>query len=411
MIDGHRGERSRGLGRRHWVTRASVVRTILLTIVVLTATSAIAPPLGPPHFPPEYIPRREVIAPFQVTPLEHLSPIDIQRYLLDPCAKLNTKYGFVEVDLPLTVMINQPFKADVVVQPCTNAPRTPIEVRMEQTGDVQYEPRVFTVMPGNHQTVEIKILKAPGGLAEIIAVPARPWLPAYISINAGFEAALKAQMDETAEAGSVQAVSIHFVDSDGMPVAVGAPVAVAVSAEKAMLRANSAVSWSQELSFMVGKGGTSTPSFEVKFAASAPDRAVLSALVKINETLTIRDQKFSITLVPPWWLQMLVGILGGLLHATTKLMTGFSHFKRGTRFVRVACLKLFTGGFAGCLAYLLASWNILGIRVDTTSLRAFAVLGFLFSYLGVDAVMKRLVPSEDREVAKTKSARKERGAA
>lgn len=319
---------------------------------------------------------------------------ELQRLLEDPCAGSITRTGFVEIDMPWTVTVGQEVTADVSIQGCKDASTLPVEVRMEQTSDTVYEPRVFSLKPDEHQLVKIKVLRAEGGLAEIIATPRRPWLPESVSLNVGFTALLKARIDDTIEAGIVRPASFDFVDSNGKPVAIGAPVSIRVSTVKARVRASDKGEWTQEIVIPLRRGATGTPSIQIKAPGSAPDRDEVAAVVLLNDAHVLRDQKFSYTVVPQWWLQLAVGILGGLLHAVSKTLIDYSNNRRRTRFTRVAILKLLTGVVAGCVAYLLASWNVLGIRIDTTSLRAFALLGFLLSYVGVDSVVRRLVPDQ-----------------
>src|SRR5688572_24867092 len=54
----------------------------------------------------------------------------LQRFLIDPCAQLNTRSGFVEMDLPWSVAPNEEFTADVSIQPCKDTPLAIVEVRM-----------------------------------------------------------------------------------------------------------------------------------------------------------------------------------------------------------------------------------------------------------------------------------------
>jgi hypothetical protein len=106
-------------------------------------------------------------------------------------------------------------------------------------------------------------------------------------------------------------------------------------------------------------------------------------------------ERFDLHIVPPWWLQLLVGALGGCAHGVYVLATS----DRGSRRWRahVIASRLVTGAVAGSLAYLLAAWNILGVQIETTSLRAYAIMGFLFAYVGVDAILKHLVRSPEPE--------------
>jgi hypothetical protein len=46
------------------------------------------------------------------------------------------------------------------------------------------------------------------------------------------------------------------------------------------------------------------------------------------------------------------------------------------------------GALAGAIAYLLANYEVLGFKADTTQLRGFLILGFLFAYVGIDTILK-----------------------
>jgi len=56
--------------------------------------------------------------------------------------------------------------------------------------------------------------------------------------------------------------------------------------------------------------------------------------------------------------------------------------------------RILPGALAGALAYFLVNMNILGIKIDTTALQGFLVLGFLFAYVGIDTILK-LVTRKD----------------
>ncbi len=361
------------------VIRARVVIAIALSFLASSLTAQ------QPYIPPPTVmlpvPPQPVLVPDLTPPLA-------------PCPLLKTGPGFVAIDLPWAAEVDRPFTADVSLEACGEpkpAPGEHVEVRMEQTSDTEYSPRVFTLLPGSHQAVTITVKKSQGGLAQVIA-SAPPWQPVYASLDVGFAASLRPRLDDTIEAGSEQVAAFDFVDSNGHPVVLGAPVSLHLEAEKGLLGAGADPRWSKAITLSLRRGATTTPPFRLRAGASAPDRGLLAAAVMMNETRVLRDQQFAFTIVPQWWLQLLVGVLGGLLHATSQTLIDYSRLRRRVRLVRSAVLKLLTGALAGSFAYLLASWNILGIRVDTTSLRAFALLGFLFSYLGVDAVVRRLLP-------------------
>jgi hypothetical protein len=90
-------------------------------------------------------------------------------------------------------------------------------------------------------------------------------------------------------------------------------------------------------------------------------------------------------------------MLGALAYAVYKILTKLPNQKGSIpAFVATTVLPgLFSGALAGLLAYLLAQWNVLGIKVDTTEVQGFIILGFLFSYVGIDSIVKAIAPRTD----------------
>lgn len=60
-----------------------------------------------------------------------------------------------------------------------------------------------------------------------------------------------------------------------------------------------------------------------------------------------------------------------------------SHWKRAVP------IQIVTAIVAGLLAYLTANLDLLGLKLDPNLLRTYPLLGFLFSYIGIDKVFSR----------------------
>ena len=93
-----------------------------------------------------------------------------------------------------------------------------------------------------------------------------------------------------------------------------------------------------------------------------------------------------------------MAMMGGMLYSFFQcIRLGKTHRRSGKGtfkqfFLRKIIPRLITGCVSGLLAYLFASWGILGITVDTTTLKGFVILGIIFSYIGIDLILKTVAP-------------------
>ncbi len=54
--------------------------------------------------------------------------------------------------------------------------------------------------------------------------------------------------------------------------------------------------------------------------------------------------------------------------------------------------KLWATLAAGVIAWLFTGFDLLGLKLDTNSLRTYAITGFLFCFLGVDVLLTKRFP-------------------
>lgn len=335
-----------------------------------------------PRMPAPLPPRKEPPVQVPAIPLE--APVTV------PTGRPGRTLGNLRVDLPLTVEVNEPFKMDVWLEPFDDSFSGDVQVFLEQTDKMLYEPRVFTLRPGARRTVQARVLKSRSGLAEVVA-SANGWEDMFVSLDAGFAARLRANnLDRTMESGSTQSFTLDFVDGQGNATPLDAPVTVALQASKARIRQRDK-DWAERVAFEIRRGATSSPVIEIQPEAWSTDTGIVQAEVRINyDYLVLGQQRFEFTILPRWWLPLVMGILGGILHGLYQVSKEITAAKRGV--LRIGMAKLASSASAGALSYFLANWDILGIQVDTTSLRGFVVVGFLFAYVGVDLVVKSVLP-------------------
>ncbi|MDT5263186.1 MAG: hypothetical protein QOC61_2190, partial [Acidobacteriota bacterium] len=91
-----------------------------------------------------------------------------------------------------------------------------------------------------------------------------------------------------------------------------------------------------------------------------------------------------------WWIPLLLAILGGVLFSIYQITQEFSSYTGTFRqsLFTVTIQRIAPGALAGALAYLLANYQVIGFKADTTELRGFLILGFLFAYVGIDTILK-----------------------
>jgi len=296
--------------------------------------------------------------------------------------------GYPVFDLPPRVEINQPFKIDVWIKPLGNNVDGAATIYMEQTNSVTYDPPKFTIKLGERKTIEARILKSRAGLAEITAT-GDDWGPIEATVDAGFLPILKANLPDVIEGGSERAFDLSFVDSRAKLVPLDAPVKLSLHASNAKMRLASTEPWTEAIDFQIERGASSTPPINIVFESYFRKAGLLTAAIKMNEDYTILNDTFHLEILPRWWVALLMSILGGLLnwfYETTK-----HWLKAGgrTKHRHKPLASFVVASISGVIGYFLASTNVVGIKLDTTSLRAFVIIGFLFSYVGVDLVLKR----------------------
>jgi hypothetical protein len=338
------------------------------------APASIAPPITSPIIPPTLPPI--------------MPPIAIERSFTEPQAKF---LGYILTDMPWVVTPGKEFKIDFFLQPVEPTFNQPVPVVMEQTDLIDYTPRSFKVRPGERVTVRAMILQPSQGLSQIIYTTSAPgWVTPWVTVNSGFQAGLSLTLPAMMDSGTVGFFSVQFVDeATGKRVALGAPTSLLIEASSAEIRYGGGP-WSRVLKLDLLSGANSSPVLELRPNYWPPGRGALKAELRLNSQRIIADKVVELVCAPSWWSALLMAAIGGLLWSLYSLAKDFKTITTGPR-RRIAAqlaLTLFGGLFAGSLAYLLASWDIFGIRVDTSSLRGFVFLGFLFAYIGVDSLMK-----------------------
>jgi hypothetical protein len=100
--------------------------------------------------------------------------------------------GYIQADLPWRVSLNRDFTVDLwLVSGTRDFPHAtgPVEISMDRTEKVEFDPRSLSLWPGQKGSVEARVIKADSGLAKISA-SAQDWRPLTATIDVGFDLSL-----------------------------------------------------------------------------------------------------------------------------------------------------------------------------------------------------------------------------
>jgi hypothetical protein len=310
-------------------------------------------------------------------------------------AQSDTTNGQIEGDVPIEVLKSQPFDFYVWVKPRNREFDGTVKVFMDNNPKVKYEPSEFMLKVGERRQVRATIIATNCGLA-VIGAHADNWHDLDITVNAGFSAKLKANLADPVESGDQKSFSISLIDKDSKPVQLDVEARLIIQASKILLRDQTNNRWVEKVEVKLPLG-TSSTAVDIRPNTWSSDTGMITAELRSYRDFPVHSESFYLPILPPWYVPLLMAMLGGLLYSTTQILKKFSRRKAtGFRFLLNKVLPgLLPGLVAGTIAYLLASWGILGIKVDTTSLKGFVILGFLFSYVGVDLVLRAATQRKD----------------
>lgn len=307
--------------------------------------------------------------------------------------------GYFLTDLPIKLEKDKPFDMDIWFIPHDPQYKESVKVYMEQTTKVKYNPRVFTLKPRERKTINVNIVKTYSGLV-VVAASAEPTCDILEqTIDAGFSAKLKTNIDGPIEGNLVKSFSIAFVDNQGNRVPMDANLTLTLQASKLRIRQLPTDDWADKLVLDIKANSSSTPVVEIKPETWFADTGVISAEIKTKGyDFVIHDENIWINIQSRWYIPLLMAIFGGMLHSFYEVSKKYQADKiRASRFILSVGIPGFvTGALAGTLAYLLASWGVLGIKVDTTTIQGFIILGFLFSYVGIDLILKTVTQQKEK---------------
>lgn|SRR5947209_5091037 len=301
----------------------------------------------------------------------------------------------IGVDLPLRgIVAGQPFKISVWLDAADDGKTH--AVYMDPSDSFEYTPAEFALSAGKRQTVIAKLKKNESGLAQI-NITSDGFHDFSFNVDAGFTGKLKAVTAQNMESLKTYPVTFSVVNGQDAPVHLDANALIRVRAVNGLLQGAPDQPWVPALKIPVLAGSTSSQAFLVKPSAITGEPVVLTAsMYPWQNDVVISDQRLELAVMPAWWYTLALAILGGCIPPIYRFLTAWADTEpseTGRKKIPWArgMVKLITGAVAGVVAYLFAAWDIIGVKLDMSSSRTFLILGFLFSYIGVDVLMKRVL--------------------
>jgi len=304
--------------------------------------------------------------------------------------------GALITELPVEVEKNKPFEFEVRLKAHAADFKGLVKVAMQQNPNVVYQPRTFTLSPGQTQNVTATVVKSNSGLA-IIYASADNWQPIDTTIVVGgAPIQLNAKIDQPVESYRPRSFVVSFSDEAGKPVRLEAGAKMLLELSNLLVSQNGE-DWLSQISLTLGKEDSETKPLQLKATSWYADNGIMKINLTTSQGYKVTGSSANIAIVPPWWVLMMMGMLGGLTYTMIQFLRESLQARRKSS--REAWLKKFSlavllGIVPGALAYLLAAWNILGIKTDTTNLKGFLILGLLFAYVGMDVVLAFTAPKK-----------------
>jgi hypothetical protein len=302
-------------------------------------------------------------------------------------------HGAVDVALPPErPTVGQWFTIDVGLRelnPTTKAAGDPINITTDDGDNVSYKPSTFELKPGKRKLVKVKINKSGAGIVPIALFAEEEYYPYKTELEVGFQGHLKLPNSVPLSYGDPAAVNISIVDGNDKSLSVDAPLEMDIQAVDALLSdglapQGSAYVWANHIRLPIHPGARSSPQFQIKSTNIQGGSVHLLATLNLQfEGPVVAQDSFSLNVNPALWLPILLAICGSLLYGAYSFVQVTK-----TRWQDIS-LQIATSIIGGIIAYLFANFDLLGIKLDPNVLKTYPLLGFLFSYIGIEVLLSK----------------------
>jgi hypothetical protein len=308
----------------------------------------------------------------------------------------------IELDAPWSVLPNSRFTLWVNYT-ADRETAAPMIVRMEPTSGITYfgyPDLEMKLEPGERKSVDVAFGHTTSGLAQLMlgTRPADPNTellvptdPLRLVIDSGFSGTVEWRKPRPIDSYSTESVVLSFVDNHHRAIQLDAPIRLCITAPAgSSVREDNSKPWKSTINIDVPANASETVPFDVKpldFSSSTEDLNVVGYINAFDvEKQFLFRESIPFQVVPPIWMRLAVTVAGALLCSL------WLYSRRAERVLTLALGRaIFTSLVAAMVAYALADLNVLGIRIDTTQLTGFFVIGVMVSYVGLDQMLERVM--------------------
>lgn len=282
--------------------------------------------------------------------------------------------------------VGETFQVQLLIDPPV---QEAVIATFEINKNFSFERRTVEIRPNSKPSVMVKVMGAGFDGLPFLKASSDKYGDAEIAINIGFLGHIKSSSTSRIPYEGWSVVTLALVNQDGKPFSSDKELNLLVQSTDAVLRMGKDQGGSINLRLL--RNANVTQPFEVRSLRLQGGDIHLTTTLTTNEipNFSLDTQYLSFQVDPAWWLPLVLAIGGGLMYGTYKALNTAEWPKEKVAHAIVAALL--TSALAGVFGYLIANLDLLGLKLDPSSLRSYPLLGFLVAYIGVDPLLNKVV--------------------
>jgi hypothetical protein len=286
-----------------------------------------------------------------------------------------------------SITLTTPYSARVgesaaVVVYIAPPPKNKVDLTMTASSDgVVFSEQKFSLQGPQKKFLEVTFKTAPPSGLVYIYADANGFESVDAAIDLGFAGHLKPTWSATLTSDASTTIALEIADRDGKSIPVDGDLDATVETSDGILNDNRQF---VPLALLIPSGSRATPQFRLKPRFVRGGNVHLSVLLSVHDGKHVLAQdQFVFAAQPAWWLPVCLALLGGVLHAVYKLV----RMPADRVALTAGTVIVVTSLIASLIGYLFADFDLLGLKLDPNVLRTYPLVGFLFSYLGIEALL------------------------
>ena len=256
-------------------------------------------------------------------------------------------------------------------------------MHLQHSAQVEYAQETFSASECKNNYIKATVKNKGSGLVHFVAF-ADGYSEFDTTVDVGFDGKVRLTQTAPLSYNEPGALNVEVVDQDGKALSFDNGLSIELASVDAVIL-NSAAKphWGPEATLEMAPGARFSPPFSIKSQNLSGGDIHLTTSLKLGEVI-LTQENHSFEVAPARWLPVLSAIIGALLYSLFSIENDEKRSKIWE--------KIGTGIVAGAIAWLFTGFDILGLKLDTHSLRTYTITGFLFAFLGVDVLLSKKFP-------------------